>query len=84
MWLFCARMNAETSHTKGKNMAYGTIEIKLDFEWHPTEPDGSECEACHEACYLTQWKLLILMGGKPLDEGEPIFLCGSCHDAIVG
>ena len=57
--------------------------ITVSIAWGRVEPDGSECTACGDRCYLTMWRWLVSTGTSSPPQVVGPVLCGSCYDCIA-
>ena len=59
-----------------------SVVIDASMCWEEDEPDGSECIACGDNCYLDMWVLIICCENFAIIKTEHV-LCGSCHNALI-
>lgn len=54
--------------------------ITVQLRWDATQPDGSQCELCGDACYLTMFSAVVIVDGEESPIEPAVVLCGSCGD----
>ena len=64
-------------------MPKSTVAITITIDWIDAEPDGSECFACGDTCFLTMNRLVTKVGSSDIGTATSVVLCGSCSDALV-
>lgn len=64
-------------------MPKGPFTIVVTSYFDREDPDGSECVACGDKCYLKMWRLFysIEKSGRLLR--HKTVLCDSCHQAAM-
>ncbi len=56
-------------------------EIIVTAYFDRDEPDGSECAACGDRCYLWMWRLMMRCGKRRIPTCN--VLCEGCHQATL-
>jgi hypothetical protein len=58
-----------------------SVNLHITVKWVEEEPDGSTCFLCDDGCWLTQFRLVAVSGGKTITRTK-MTLCQSCHEVM--
>jgi len=59
------------------------IYVTIQFHWHNDEPDGSECYACGDQCWLWMWRGIVKIGGDMPAQPSDYVLCEGCYQEVI-